>query len=304
MIPIHFKKPEDDIIENLYNKLGLIKMGKGKKKELKKAPKAIDDWCRLNIQIDGYSYSFEEIIKADFNTLTCIKKKIDDNNLSLPIDLKKYMLDTLYKRYFPRQEFVDALEITVCPYCNRNFVNSAYYRTMCELDHFYEKSDYPILAVSFYNLVPVCHNCNHVKGTKNISYSPHDGRFKTDELLTFDFHITGMDFLHDKQQLGIEIYDTNEIKGNIDILKLREVYQIHTDVVQECIKRAIVFEPSYINYLANEYQDLFDSTEEMYRIIFGNYYKEDTYGKRPLAKMSSDIIRDLIMLCYAIDLRQ
>lgn len=303
MIPIHFKNPEVNTVESLYCKLELAKKGKGKQEDLRKKPQAVDDWCKANLIIDGKAYSFPEIIKADFNTLTRIRHEIDVNNIVMPDDLKNYIINTLYEIRFPRKEFVDALEVTVCPYCNRNFVNSTFDKTMCDLDHFYEKSEYPVLAISFYNLIPVCHYCNHTKSTNKITYSSHDSRFKTDEMLTFDFHIRGMDFLTDKHQLGIEIYDAKQIKSNIDVLKLRELYQIHTDVVQECIKKAMVFEPGYLNYLANEYKDLFASKEELYRIVFGNYYDEETYDKRPLSKMITDILRDLILLCHSMDLR-
>lgn len=303
MIPIHFRNPEVSTVEDLYRQLKLTKTGKGKQNELRKKPKEVDDWCVNNIIIGGKSYSFPEIIKADFNTLTRIKKKIDDKKLVLPNNLKNYMINTLYEIRFPRKEFVDALEVTVCPYCNRNFVNSTFDKTMCDLDHFYEKSDYPIFAISFYNLIPVCHYCNHAKGTKKITYSSHNGKYKTDDLLTFDFHIRGMDYLNDKRQLGIEIYDTKKIKKNVDVLRLRELYQIHTDIVQECIKKAMMFEPSYLKYLASEYRYLFDSEEEICRIVFGNYYEDGAYGKRPLAKMTSDILKDLVMLYYKMDLR-
>lgn len=303
MIPIYFKNPEVTTIEKLYFNLGLTKKGKGKQKLLRKKPKEVDDWCRVNLIIDGKAYTFPDVIKADFSTLTRIREEIDNKRLVMPVKLKKYMINTLYEIRFPRKEFVDALEVTVCPYCNRNFVNSTFDKTMCDLDHFYEKSEYPILAISFYNLIPVCHYCNHTKATRKITYSCHDNKYKTDSLLTFDFHIRGIDFLNNKQQLGIEIYDSKEIKSNIDVLKLRELYQIHTDVLQECIKKAMIFQPGYLNYLANEYKDLFSSKEELYRIVFGNYYGEDAYGKRPLSKMTSDNLWDLMMLYYLTDLK-
>lgn len=303
MIPIYFKNPEKSTIEKLYCQLGITKNGKKTKNELRKKPKAVDDWCKANIRINGKSYSFSEIIKADFSTLTRIKEELDDKKPIMSDELKNYMIDRLYENRFPRKEFVDALDVTVCPYCNRNFVNSAFEKTMCDLDHFYEKSEYPVLAISFYNLIPVCHYCNHTKGTNQITYSSHNEKFKTDELLTFDFHIKGMDFLNDKQQLGIEIYGAKEAESNIKFLRLRELYQIHTDVVQECIKKAMMFEPGYLNYLANEYKDLFKSEEELYRIVFGNFYEENAYGKRPLSKVTSDILRDLIMMYYSRDLR-
>ncbi|WP_052957641.1 HNH endonuclease [Photobacterium kishitanii] len=55
----------------------------------------------------------------------------------------------------------------ICPYCNRNHtpVISNAERDFCrpELDHFIPKSIYPMFAVSFYNLIPSCHSCNHSK---------------------------------------------------------------------------------------------------------------------------------------------
>ena len=126
MIPIHFKNPEATTIEKLYFNLELTRKGKGKQKLLRKRPKEVDDWCRANLIIDGKAYTFPDVIKADFSTLTRIKEEIDDKRLVMPDELKKYMINTLYEIKFPRKEFVDALEVTVCPYCNRNFVNSTF----------------------------------------------------------------------------------------------------------------------------------------------------------------------------------
>ena len=204
----------------------------------------------------------------------------------IPKEYKRFIIETLYKQRFPRQEFVEELQVTVCPYCNRNFVNSTYKRTMCDLDHFYDKETYPILAVSFHNLVPVCHACNHAKARKAISYSPHNMNFNTDDLLSFDYFVTGMDYLSDNKQIGIEIDCTGAFQSNVKELKLREVYQIHSDIVQECIKKAIMFNPEYLTNLFNTYNGLFESEEELYRIVFGNYMEESSYGKRPLSKLT------------------
>ena len=70
------------------------------------------------------------------------------------------------------------------------------------------------MAVSFYNLVPVCHSCNHVKSTEKISYSPHNKKYNTDDLLTFGYYISGIEFLADENQIGIEIMDDIVIRDN------------------------------------------------------------------------------------------
>ena len=299
MIPISFK--DEEAVSRLYHLLLNIKPKQNNKQIYLENIKAINKWCCNNISIRGKKYSFSDIIRADYDELIEIVH-VYDSGYKIPKQYKEFIINTLYKYRFPREVFVEELQVTVCPYCNRNFVNSTNKRTMCDLDHFFDKDTYPILAVSFYNLVPVCHACNHAKGSKKISYSPHNKKFNTDDLLSFDFYISGVDFLYDKRQIGIEIDYSSIFKENIKKLKLKEVYQIHSDIIQECIKKAIVFNPDYLKYLYNTYDGLFESEEELYRIVFGNYLEESYYGKRPLSKLTKDILGNLILDSYGFDI--
>jgi|JI10StandDraft_1071094.scaffolds.fasta_scaffold44372_4 hypothetical protein len=61
--------------------------------------------------------------------------------------------------------FAKALNITICPYCNRSDIKSTFdvngtKITGPTIDHFLLQSDYPFLVMSFYNLVPSCFDCN------------------------------------------------------------------------------------------------------------------------------------------------
>lgn len=299
MIPIYFK---NGAVNRLYHLLLNVKPRQRSKVEYLKNIRAINKWCLKNISVRGKKYSFPDVIKADYDEIVEIVNVYNSRRTKIPKKYKKFIIETLYKQRFPRQEFVEELQITVCPYCNRNFVNSTYKRTMCDLDHFYDKETYPILAVSFHNLVPVCHACNHAKASKSISYSPHNMKFNTDNLLSFDFFIDGMDFLSDNQQIGIEIDCGREFETNVRELKLREVYQIHSDIVQECIKKTIMFNPKYMTDLFNTYNGLFESEEELYRIVFGNYMEESFYGKRPLSKLTKDVLSKLLIEIYGFNM--
>lgn len=69
-----------------------------------------------------------------------------------------------------------------CPYCNSNLlqivnlVNESNKNiAFLDLDHFYPKVRFPFFAVSFYNLIPSCHDCN--------------SRLKKDKLFTVNTHI-------------------------------------------------------------------------------------------------------------------
>lgn len=303
MIPIKFKGDEKETVRELCHKLFDHKYVH-KKNWYKSRLESVNSWCLSNISINGHPFTFQEIVQADYDTLWDIVQEYASGMPTMPNQDKIFMTEYLYRQRFSRirREFCNKLDAKVCPYCNRNFVNSASNRTMCDLDHFFDKEEYPIMAVSFYNLVPVCHSCNHVKGVEKISYSPHNKKYRTDDLLTFEYYISGMEFLADESQIGIEIMDETVIKDNIKMLKLREVYQVHTDLVQECIKKAIVFHPDYLSYLYRTYGGLFESEEELYRIVYGNYLEEVSYGKRPLSKLTSDIMKELLNSCYGVDL--
>lgn len=300
MIPICFRKK--GAVNRLYHFLLNVKTGQRNKLEYVKNVRAINKWCLKNISVKGKNYSFPDVIQADYGEIVEIANVYNSRKIKMPKEYKKFIIETLYKQRFPRQEFVEELQVTVCPYCNRNFVNSTYKRTMCDLDHFYDKETYPILAVSFHNLVPVCHACNHAKASKAISYSPHNMKFNTDDLLSFDFFVTGMDYISDNKQIGIEIDCSSVFESNVKELKLREVYQIHSDIVQECIKKAIMFNPEYLTDLFNTYNGLFESEEELYRIVFGNYIEESSYGKRPLSKLTKDVLSKLLIDSYGFDM--
>lgn len=301
MIPICFRKK--GAVNRLYHILLNVKPTQKNKVEYLKNIRAINKWCLKNISVSGKKYSLPDVIKADYSEIAEIANVYNSRQIKMPKKYKKFIIDTLYKQRFPRKEFVEELQVTVCPYCNRNFVNSTYKRTMCDLDHFYDKETYPILAVSFHNLVPVCHACNHAKASNAISYSPHNTKFNTDDLLSFDFYIGGIDYWVDNKQIGIEIDCSRELESNVQELKLREVYQIHSDIVQECIKKAIMFNPDYMTDLFNTYNGLFESEEELYRIVFGNYMEESSYGKRPLSKLTKDILSKLLIEIYGFNVK-
>lgn len=65
-------------------------------------------------------------------------------------------------------DIFERLNIRTCPYCNRHYTftlrsKNKRFHTRPEFDHFYDKCTYPILAVTFLNLVPSCKECNHGK---------------------------------------------------------------------------------------------------------------------------------------------
>lgn len=56
------------------------------------------------------------------------------------------------------------LHVGVCPFCNRIYTSTVYRGTVrASFDHFFPKSVYPYLAISLFNLIPICDVCNKNK---------------------------------------------------------------------------------------------------------------------------------------------
>ena len=63
-----------------------------------------------------------------------------------------------------RHNFVQRLNLRVCPYCNRQYITSFYKNdrkvTTADIDHYFPKKQYPLLSMYFFNLIPSCSVCN------------------------------------------------------------------------------------------------------------------------------------------------
>lgn len=210
-------------------------------------------------------------------------------------ELRNYLTKTVYPSNIDRISFVHSLGVTVCPYCNRNYINSSEEKTSAQFDHFINKSSYPILSVSFYNLVPVCSSCNHAKKMENFSYSPYDDSVTTDQLIKFSFDLVGPNYLNNTKDIKVKLKlgVSRKLQSNIDNLKLQELYQLHSDNVQELLIKKEIYTDEYQDQLWSEFRDLFGSRENLQRAITANYSNPEEYGKRPLSKMMADISKEL-----------
>ena len=247
-------------------------------------------------------YSFEEVITAKPEKLHEIAMHYKGNH-KFDVMIKKYKKftvktdDDTYDAYTLAQ----ALNVTVCPYCNRNYtftVRSKNGSTRPQFDHFYDKATYPILALSFYNLIPSCPTCNaSIKGRKQFSLTTHVHPYVEgfDDKARFALHVKDSSFYYDEKGFDV-ILDSNDAKAqkNIDDFALQEIYQNHKDIVLELIQKSVMYNESYIEELMKNYEGtLFKNEEDLLRLIFGGYIADEDLGKRPLSKLTKDILEQL-----------
>lgn len=226
-------------------------------------------------------------------------------NFFIPVADENFVLRNIFINHcydnaiFSKHEFIKRINIDTCPYCNRNYI---YYLSKSreikpQLDHFYPKSIYPFLGVSYYNLIPSCQTCNGFSAkeekdpiTENLinPYLIDSNNFR------FTFKIRSMNFLnplHDKTSVQVEFL--YKIPEHLNVFKLDSFYEQHSDhVIELIIKSKVSYSKQYREYLKT-YRGLSFNDSEIDRMILGNYSKEEELHKRPLAKLYCDIGKEL-----------
>lgn len=213
-----------------------------------------------------------------------------------------YIVNTLYARLKEDNKKIifNLTADKVCPYCNRTYIEYVKrdkLHVTYELDHYYNKDAYPFLAVSLYNLIPVCPSCNRIKGTKKFLYYPYDDKNSYGDS-RFGYEIKGTDFLTNSDDFEITIEYFNKALETADNeLYMKELYQTHKDVAQEIIRKCQYFGKGYAKSLMTAFPGgLFQNESEIYRLVFENYLDEEDFGKRPLSKMTRDIADETLSI--------
>jgi uncharacterized protein (TIGR02646 family) len=265
------------------------------------------DSLKLKLENDfpnNCKYSLKTILTAKPEKLDEIVKWYD--TLEQEEKIKYKYIKNRYDNFSTKKDEYNAydlmkdLNIKSCPYCNRNYtftvVDEEDELLRADIDHFYEKSEYPILALSFYNLIPSCLECNRtLKGSSPFKIDTHihpysdDFNFK----VKFDYRYTSAN----KIKIDIKSKDPKAI-NSIKDLKLKEIYnEGYTDIVQELIQKSQIYNESYIDELYQNYEGtLFKNREDLLRLINCGYINDEDIDKRPLSKLIKDISEELELI--------
>jgi hypothetical protein len=252
------------------------------------------DYFKALILLDPQS--MESYVKNSSNAGigNCFKKIKDLYNLSQQITI----MDNYEKiNCFMIQNFIDSDSrgLLVCPYCNRNYINTRDRSLGAEMDHFYNKDAFPMFSISLYNFIPSCSTCNHIKLTNNLKINPY---------LSTDTGKVKFEIIPDSESYKIEI--KRELNGNfhtfeltedmkndyIDVLKLDEAYKVHVIEVLEMINREKEYNEKYREDLKGMFSG--EGTEiykEIDTLIYGDiiFTSEDDLINKSLGKFKKDV---------------
>jgi hypothetical protein len=218
-------------------------------------------------------------------------------------------------------ELSSKLDVSVCSYCNRNYTYTVHegrnYYVRPEFDHFLPKSEFPYLAISFYNLIPSCHICNSnlkrdIPFTLKHYLHPYMENF--DDVLRFTVSFIsekgltaeeiktkfGIMFFSNKTEsfnlklvkksASVSNYLAQKAINNAGVFKIIDLYNCHKDLVTEMVVNTIIYDEAKINELLTSYNGrLFNSKDDVLRHITNNFHSGTGMQKRPFSKLSKDI---------------
>lgn len=253
-------------------------------------PKSFDD--------SNTDYSWlEKLILADFEQLTSWIQNCPET-LCFDAMLK------VYKNRFANgvNNFVDHEEtynaytlfrmmgLSVCPYCEMEYVqeldiNGQKRRTL-EFDHFFAKTDFPALAMCFYNLVPSCKQCNQLKLTSPVAASPYDPTIES--MSYFSTNLvpgTNLESTNDDDCVPV-LSTTGAMNVNEKTLGLEQRYR----VTAPNVRRWLLNKQSFPDEKLVELERMgFGSASELKYSLFGNP-RSQSRGKELYTKLKEDLI--------------
>lgn len=211
-----------------------------------------------------------------------------------------------YTGYFAKKStpystynLAEKLNVHTCIYCNRIYTKTVinpHKVTRPEFDHWFPKSTYPLLALSFYNLIPSCHICNSsVKSTTLMNINEYLHPYIPQSIdLKFSYWIESAN----KYKFCIKMPRPSKEHNTIKAFKIEEIYETHRDEINDLVRLRRLYSIDYVLKLKSllKVVDNNVSMEEIYRLAFGTHYEEKNFSKRPLSKMKKDILEELGMI--------
>lgn len=199
-------------------------------------------------------------------------------------------------------ELFRMLNIKVCPYCNHNFtlyieiLGKTNMKGLFQFDHFYDKSDYPYLSMSLYNLIPSCSSCNHQKRTTqlDIRYNPYfkaiseEFHFKVVDSFQLRSGKKGADKIDIKIERNVSRLGVDDLQND---LHLEEQYGRHKDIVQEIYDKA--YNETYYRNMLTCIPD--EDREKLLNQWLGIPLDKNDIDKRPLTKFCQDVLKQARM---------
>jgi len=198
-------------------------------------------------------------------------KRLRENGTNFWKDFKNIFINT-YDRYRANDSIIEIYikmlihsKWSTCPICNKMKIVERFptgFKFSGTLDHYFEKSDYPYLSLSFHNLIPVCGRCNkkkedNKKTRSSVSIANHYHPYinSLDKVAEFDFtsFYTGIGSFQGELRLRNSVvkkvgYWENFIENTKEMYNLESFYSAEHVEVGKMWAKAMCYGDDFINY--------------------------------------------------------
>lgn len=208
-------------------------------------------------------------------------------------------IDTNSSKY-NAYDLSEALNQSTCVYCNRNYtltIRSDAKKSgkllRPQFDHWYPKEKFPLLALSFYNLIPSCSSCNSsIKGSIDFRLETHVHPYSDDVINKFNYSFEYWEMIG-KYSISINCKNDPRISNTVNALALKEIYEAHQFELDDLIKISQAYSPEYLRILKSSFPSANLTDEQIYRFAFGTELNSYDFHKRPFSKFKHDILKEL-----------
>lgn len=212
--------------------------------------------------------------------------------------------------FFDKTAHVESCKLRICPYCGRSFIyaiDDGSGVVKPQIDHYIPKRKYPYLALSYFNLIPVCSTCNmtackgdydplHTLGARpfRISY-PYE--FKDGDY-EFAVQVRSSNYFDDSNFNVTIDFKKNILleTGSNDVLKLGEFYKYHNHEAANIYRQLMVLKSR-----ANAYYSSFKLPKSAFdpnpRLILGFSLNDSSSRNEILYKFKKDMYNQLVAYC-------
>lgn len=266
-------------------------------KHLNSLPSYILKFIKTNLDelLSANPLELVELNKKYYSIQKSSNKRKYDSIIKKVFSYKNFSKD---KKEYNLNDLSNNISIKYCPYCNRqSTINVRANLIKPDFDHFFPQSKYPILGLSFYNLIPSCTICNSrfkLNKQLRLKFYPHP---YLDNIIE-DFNFSYKYDINSKNTISITLNKNKPIPSKIirylKLFKILETYNAHNDEVFDLIKLKQIYSDKYLHILSTQtYNGLKVSQKELYRLAFGVFYDNEDFGNRPFSKLKKDILAEL-----------
>ncbi|WP_348799349.1 hypothetical protein [Flavobacterium adhaerens] len=248
-----------------------------------------------NVLIPHFTMNnWDNYLNANTNDIVNIKKSIEK------IFSYKDWFCNKESKYYSAYDLAKKLNRNSCTYCNRIYTSTIINRRgkkiiRTTLDHWFPKTDFPLLSLSFFNLIPSCSNCNSsVKGSTNFNLNDHIHPYvdvNQNEEFCFNYKYNSS-----LTNYRIYLQDINSLnskaRNTLTGMFIDEMYNSHQSELIDLIKIKTNYSKSYIESIEKLFGNKL-AKEEVYRILFGVEFASKDFQKLPLSKFKNDILKKL-----------